>query len=199
MDGRPVVIGEAPDVHALGPRWLALRVDRPGEVEHMVATFLANPHLQGLHLFPAQGVDLWKAFKEPFIRVKAAGGVVLDEQGRLLAIRRLGLWDLPKGKVDPGESLAEAAVREVEEECGVRDLVLGDHLQRTWHTYPRNGRQYLKSTDWYLMRTTAGQELVPQLEEGIEEVRWFTPQEVEVLRASTYPSLLPVLEAWLQR
>lgn len=194
-----MVIGDAPDIRALGPQWLALRVDRPGEVAHLVATFLSVPHLKGLHLFPAHGVDLWKAFKEPYTRVKAAGGVVLDEQGRLLAIRRLGLWDLPKGKVDPGESLTEAALREVEEECGVRELVLGDHLQRTWHTYPRNGRQYLKSTDWYLMRTTSSQELVPQQEEGIEEVRWFTPQQADVLCAATYPSLLPVFAAWSGR
>jgi 8-oxo-(d)GTP phosphatase len=103
--------------------------------------------------------------------------MVLDEQGRLLVIRRLGRWDLPKGKVDKGEAIDDAALREVQEECGIASLDLGPRVARTWHTYPRNGEQHLKRTDWYPDAHHFRQTLVPQHDEGIEEVRWISPAE----------------------
>ena len=72
-------------------------------------------------------------------------------------------------------------------------------LPCTWHTYERKGHQHLKRTDWYLMRGSSAEALVPQHEEDIEEVRWMTTAEVQAMKADTYPSLLPVVQAWEAR
>lgn len=141
----------------------------------------------------------WERFRADHVFVAAAGGAVVDEAGRLLMIKRLGLWDLPKGKVDPGEGMEEAALREVREECGLEHLRILRQLPSTWHTYERKGRQHLKRTDWFLMQGSATERLVPQAEEDIEEVCWVTAAEVGRLRGSSYPSLAPVFDAWNAR
>jgi 8-oxo-dGTP pyrophosphatase MutT (NUDIX family) len=196
IEGKPLVIADAPPVSTLPPQWLALRMDTKEEIPLAVSTLTDTEDLLGIHLYPGLLPDVWKAFRSGYVRVKAAGGIVVDERGRLLVIRRLGRWDLPKGKVDKGESMDEAAVREVQEECGIDGIRLGPRLARTWHTYARNGRQHLKRTDWFLMRTSSEQALVPQHEEDIDEVRWVDHEEADVLKADTYPSLLPVVAAW---
>lgn len=141
-------------------------------------------------------LNAWQAFQDDHKFVLAAGGVVTDEQGRLLAIRRLGKWDLPKGKVEKDEAIDIAAVREVQEECGLRDILLMQQLTSTWHTYEHKNKQHLKRTDWFLMRASSNGTLTAQTEEGIEEVRWLDAQGVRKMEADTYPSLLPVLVAW---
>lgn len=141
----------------------------------------------------------WERFCAAHEFVAAAGGAVVDEAGRLLMIKRLSLWDLPKGKVDAGEGMEEAALREVREECGLEHLRILRQLPSTWHTYERKGRQHLKRTDWFLMQGSATERLVPQAEEDIEEVRWVDATEVDRLRGSSYPSLAPVFDAWNAR
>ncbi|MEX1131852.1 MAG: NUDIX domain-containing protein [Flavobacteriales bacterium] len=196
IEGKPLVIAEAPPFSALPLQWLCMRVDHESEIQAAVQLLTHNEGIKGIHLFSAGEQPLWKLFKEGYIRVKAAGGVVLDEQGRLLAIRRLGKWDLPKGKVEKGEAIDAAALREVQEECGIQELQLLDPLMSTWHTYVRNGKQHLKRTEWFLMRSSSKEALVPQVEEDIEEVRWVGLDEAELIKEDTYPSLLPVLVAW---
>jgi 8-oxo-dGTP pyrophosphatase MutT (NUDIX family) len=65
----------------------------------------------------------------------AGGGIVTNELGELLMIFRRGKWDLPKGKLDEGESIEDCAIREVEEETGVKNLKLGAKLLVTEHEY----------------------------------------------------------------
>ncbi|HNU57846.1 MAG TPA: NUDIX domain-containing protein [Flavobacteriales bacterium] len=142
------------------------------------------------------GFDAWQAFGDDHVFVLAAGGLVVDEGGRLLAIKRLGKWDLPKGKVGKGESIEVGAVREVQEECGLKVVTLVRPLMSTWHTYERKGKPHLKRTDWFLMRASSHEKLTAQSEEDIEEVRWLDEGGVRMMEAETYPSLLPVLKAW---
>lgn len=144
----------------------------------------------------ARDFDAWRTFYDDHVFVLAAGGVVVDEDGRLLAIKRLGRWDLPKGKVEKGESVDVGAVREVEEECGLKEVKLIRPVTSTWHTYERKGEQHLKRTDWFLMRSSSKETLTAQSEEDIEEVRWLDEAGVRMMEADTYPSLLPVLKAW---
>ncbi len=197
IEGKPLVIADAAPGDVLHKQWLALRVDGPGEMERAIALLHGPEPLQGVLLFPAPGLDIWSMFKESYVFVQAAGGVVLDERGRLLAIRRLGKWDLPKGKVDPGEGIEAAAVREVQEECGIASLELVGPIAVTWHTYERKGKQYLKRTDWFRMKASSAQPLTPETEENIEEVRWVGREEAGMLKEDTYASLLPVIDAWL--
>lgn len=178
---------------------LVLRVDHDAEVARALATLQCNHTLRGLHLFHADVDRVWEVFKAGHVFVAAAGGAVTDEHGRLLVIKRLGKWDLPKGKIDPGEGVTDAAVREVREECGLREVRIVGELPSTWHTYARDGHQHLKRTHWFLMEASSSETLVPQSEEDIEEVRWLTPDEVRAIERDTYPSLLPVFQAWLER
>ena len=138
----------------------------------------------------------WDAFRATFKFVLAAGGAVTDEQGRLLVIKRLGKWDLPKGKVEKGEEIEAAAIREVQEECGLKELHIVQPMEPTWHTYERKGKQHLKRTDWFLMQGYSAEALVPQLDEDIEEVRWATKDELTALLRDTYPSLISVFAEW---
>lgn len=104
--------------------------------------------------------------------VKAAGGLVRDDEGRLLLMCRNGRSDLPKGKVEVGETLAQAAIRETEEETGLTGLLLGSLRLKTYHIYNLYGGWHFKQTSWFDMRHSGAQPLVPQTEEGITEVGW---------------------------
>jgi 8-oxo-dGTP pyrophosphatase MutT (NUDIX family) len=110
------------------------------------------------------------------IEIAAGGGVVTRiKKGRrqVLVIYRRGKWDLPKGKLDPGESIDECAVREVREETGARDIRIIQPLDITVHGYPEKGHFRIKTTHWYHM-VSNDRVFAPQKEEGIEEVRWMT-------------------------
>ena len=112
---------------------------------------------------------LYKDFKSIYKTIKAAGGVVTNDKGETLLIFRRSHWDLPKGKIEEGEKKKVAAIREVQEETGLKEVILGAALGKTYHTYKdRKNRRVLKLTYWYSMQTTDSQ-LIPQTEEDIEE------------------------------
>ena len=165
-------------------------------MKELTAAMNAGEHPYGAIVRAMGNFDAWASFQQLHKFVQAAGGLVADEKGRLLAIRRLGTWDLPKGKVEKGEAIDRAAVREVQEECGLQQVSLVGPVISTWHTYERNGKQHLKRTDWFHMKASANEHLVAQTEEDIEEVRWMDASGVLDMEQDTYPSLLPVLEAW---
>lgn len=126
----------------------------------------------------------------------AAGGVVLDSsKGTILLIKRNGVWDLPKGKLEEGESIPECAVREVEEETGLNGLTISSPLCETYHTYEERGRLIGKTTHWFLMggNKLTEQKLTPQIEEGITELSW---KEIVCCRKLIgYDNLKDVLDA----
>jgi 8-oxo-dGTP pyrophosphatase MutT (NUDIX family) len=139
--------------------------------------------------------QLKKSFWKKFLVIKAGGGLVQNENDELLFIFRRNKWDLPKGKLDKGETIEQCAVREVEEETGIKNIVLKKRILVTNHTYDENGKHILKETYWYKMKATADQELVPQLEEQITELRWLTAEEAHGIFKKTYPSIGEVLHA----
>ncbi len=137
---------------------------------------------------------LRKAFFKNFILIQAAGGLVKNNNNEILMLFRLGKWDLPKGKLDPGESLETCAIREVAEETGISDLTITAKLPNTYHTYDEFGKHILKETHWYAMRTGAEQRLVPQTTENIEVAEWGGPERMEQYLANTYPSVAELLQ-----
>lgn len=141
---------------------------------------------------------LLKDLESLFVVVKAAGGVVKNEEGKLLLIFRRGFWDLPKGKIDKGEKKKQAALREVNEETGVIDLKLKDKLITTRHTYKfKDGRRAMKKTYWYMMEAPQ-QDLTPQAEEDIELAEWrHYPAEMDP-EAPLYGSIRDVLDLSLE-
>lgn len=140
----------------------------------------------------------WTSFRKCFNEIPAAGGLVKDQNGRCLFIKRLGVWDLPKGKIEPDESPEAAAVREVEEECGIKRLNVICQLDSTFHIYrspflssPNN--IVLKETKWFLMEYSGTDLPVPEVEEDIEEVAWFNMDELDTIYQNTYTSLIDFL------
>lgn len=130
--------------------------------------------------------------------ISAAGGLVINEDERFLMIYRRGFWDLPKGKQDEDEDLEHCAVREVMEECGLADVWIGRFLCETVHDYNEENRAIEKRTAWYLMLAPGEQELVPQVEEDIECIGWFTLDECKKLLELSYPTIKEVFAAFLK-
>ncbi|HCY97341.1 MAG TPA: NUDIX hydrolase [Polaribacter sp.] len=127
---------------------------------------LKNKDIKGVNLYTPDLEKGWNAFIKSFHTVSAAGGLVLNPNKEILFIYRSEKWDLPKGRIELGESTEEAAIREVEEECGISNLKLVKPLITTYHTYFQDGLK-LKETFWFLMTSDSEEVLVPQLEEGI--------------------------------
>jgi ADP-ribose pyrophosphatase YjhB (NUDIX family) len=128
-------------------------------------------------------------------RITAAGGVVRRKK-KILFIKRNGVWDLPKGKVEQNETIEDAAVREVEEECGLNNVILNSHLMNTLHTYRFKDKWVLKETHWYSMVYKDKKKTMPQEEEGITKVKWFRIGDDRKIRKNTYPSIIEVLEKY---
>jgi 8-oxo-dGTP pyrophosphatase MutT (NUDIX family) len=141
--------------------------------------------------------ELRKAFWKKFHLVKAAGGLLRNDEGRILMMLRRGKWDLPKGKLDPGETLEQCAVREVGEETGLHEVQLDGPLLVTYHTYDENGKHILKETHWYRMKASSTEPLVPQSEEQITGLRWVDIAGLKPLLQHTFPSVIDVVRAGL--
>ena len=138
--------------------------------------------------------DLAK-FSRKYELIKAAGGVVTDDNARVLLIFRRGKWDLPKGKAEDNEPLELCANREVLEETGLNELTLRKPLVVTYHTYVEKRKNILKETHWYLFDAPGQQKLQPQLEEDILKVEWVEPENLTDYKRSTYPLIKDVLTA----
>jgi 8-oxo-(d)GTP phosphatase len=154
------------------------------------------------YLFIKTGQDFnsaCKAFNGLFTRIEAAGGIVRNEKQELLFIKRLGIWDLPKGKLYKNEYPEQGALREVTEETGLINLTISKQLPSTYHIYTgRKGNEILKETFWFEMSCIENQNLVPQLEEDITEVKWFSPADLKMPVQNTYASLQNLLESYFQ-
>ena len=139
--------------------------------------------------------SLLEQVSEHFRCIEAAGGLLQDPAGRVLFIFRRGYWDLPKGKIDPGETPLQAAQREIEEETGVKGLALINELNPTYHIYELKGEWHLKKTHWFQFEADSNQPLLLQAEEDIEEAEWMTDDRAKKIREKIYPSLLTLLDS----
>ena len=138
---------------------------------------------------------VYEALKKQLTLIKAGGGLVENNKGQFLFIYRNKKWDLPKGKVEKKEKIKEAAVREVEEECGVDIAKRGKLLCKTYHIYELNASLILKATSWYKMKVKGSPKLIPQKEEGITSAVWVAPLQIDTKIKNTYPLIVEVLAA----
>ena len=137
-------------------------------------------------------------FESLYKRVAAAGGVVFNTKGEILTMYRRDSWDLPKGKIDKGETKEVAAVREVQEETGLQEITRGPLLCTTYHTYKnRKGKRVLKPTYWYHM-TTQEMDITPQTEEDIELVCWLNPTDFLETKRPIYNTIFEVVVAAIE-
>ena len=146
------------------------------------------------HIYiPSDDIEsTYAAIRSDFKEVNAGGGLVSNRRGDFLLIRRNGLWDLPKGHQDPGEDIRVTALREVQEETGINDLVLRDLICITDHCYRRDGIWHLKHTWWYDMLHNDPADLTPQMEEDISKAAWVAKSSLPTFLLTTYPSITEV-------
>ncbi len=143
----------------------------------------------------------FQEFKAVFKVIEAAGGLVFKKtkEKKILMIHRQGFYDLPKGKIDKGEQTKAAAIREVKEETGIKELKLGKKITKTYHTYrDHKNRRILKKTHWYRM-TTKQEKFIPQLEENIDLVFWIKPEKFLSVQRKVYGNILDVIRTELTR
>ena len=110
-------------------------------------------------------------------------------------IFRNGKWDLPKGKKEKGEETESCAKREVQEECGVRNLEITEKLMDTYHIYTHKGKKVLKRNFWYKMKTDFEGELIPQKKEGIRQVVWVKEEKIKEKIKNSYGNINELLKA----
>lgn len=137
------------------------------------------------------------SFFKNFQWIEAAGGVVRNNKtDALLFIFRNGIWDLPKGKIENGETPQEGALREIEEECCIRNMEIESQLSPTYHIYFAYEKYWIKKTYWFAL-TSSQIELQPQKEENISEATWFSENKIESVRKNTFKSILDVIDEYL--
>lgn len=131
--------------------------------------------------------------------LEAAGGVVMNNKKERLFIFRFGKWDLPKGKIEKGEGIEKAAIREVQEETGISHPAIVNGLPSTFHMYMYKGKWVLKQSHWFAMQYNGNELLVPQQEEGITKAEWMESNKMDEVFANTYLSLHDLLHTDLQQ
>jgi 8-oxo-dGTP pyrophosphatase MutT (NUDIX family) len=139
---------------------------------------------------------LKETFFKNFKVIEAAGGIVQNDKKEILFIKRLGKWDLPKGKIEKGEKEEVCALREVTEETGVKHLHLKKKIGETYHVYDEFGKHFLKASHWYHMTCSSKQELKPQTEEHITEIKWVKTLDIKDPLKNTYPSIKNILSTF---
>ena len=167
---------------------------KKNEIFDEFITFTENTNTTEL-IFETENIENGlEKFRKLFKYIYAAGGLI-EKENKYLFIFRLKHWDLPKGKLDAGEGPEEAAIRECEEECGITKLTITKTLEPTYHVYEHKGGYALKKTFWYAMTTEHDGILVPQLEEHIEQVEWFSKAQIQdLVLANSYPAILSVIK-----
>jgi len=173
------------------------RVENKKQLFHFLDSYFKSKHIQDLCIYGYGLTAMIDDFKIWFEFIEAAGGLVKNTDNKYLFIKRFGMWDLPKGKVELNESLETAAIREVCEETGVTGLRICEQIQSTNHIYLLEDDLILKCTYWYLMETDFNNETTPQLKEGITNVAWLTAEQSNMALASSYRSLNESLAPYL--
>jgi 8-oxo-dGTP pyrophosphatase MutT (NUDIX family) len=133
--------------------------------------------------------ESFEDFEKSFEVKVAAGAWVFSPTEQLLMIKRNGMWDIPKGHLEQGENLEECALREVQEETGILDMSLEAYLGISRHIFPHKGIWRMKVSHWYTGVAHEEQKLIPQTDEGIEEVTWVPKEEISKHLTRGWPSL----------
>jgi 8-oxo-dGTP pyrophosphatase MutT (NUDIX family) len=165
------------------------------EKEFILKTHADSPKNMNVYIVSPQLETSFKSFFKEYQFIEAAGGIVCKGDA-FLFIKRNDFWDIPKGKMEQNESPEITAYREIEEECGIQNLVLKSHISTTYHTYHLKGKDYLKKTHWYAFDYKGNKLGSPQNEEGITEIAWLKKSELSKVKENTFQSILDVIDSY---
>jgi 8-oxo-dGTP pyrophosphatase MutT (NUDIX family) len=159
------------------------------ELYRLISSFQEDKSIPSINIYGTDIKHLWRIFRIYFTEVEAAGGLVRHSSGKYLFIERRGKWDLPKGHIEKGESAEDCAIREVNEECGIKGHTIVKPIEPSYHTYSWEGISYLKKTNWFLMDYNGELISEPQANEGITNVDWLFPDEISKIKSLAWLSL----------
>jgi 8-oxo-dGTP pyrophosphatase MutT (NUDIX family) len=169
------------------------------ELYKLIYEFQVNNSIQSLNIYGTDIEHIWKMFRIYFTEVGAAGGLVKHTSGRYLFIEKKGKLDLPKGHIEPGEEAGACALREVSEECGIAGHKIIKPITPSYHTYAWEGISYLKKTNWFLMSYDGDMITEPQFDEGITNVLWLFPDELNTIKKEAWLSLMDLINYTIMR
>ncbi|MDR0729972.1 MAG: NUDIX domain-containing protein [Prevotellaceae bacterium] len=175
------------DANAIGCKFT-----KKSDIPLFIDYFLEDTLSAAVYLVADNPQEALAAIQELFVCLEAAGGMVGNAAGEVLMIFRRNRWDLPKGHREAGESLEATALREVEEECGLRDLQLLRPITDTRHLYCDNGRWCMKCTRWFSMYYGGSAPPIPQAVEEITRAEWISADALPALLSDTYASVREV-------
>lgn len=168
---------------------VSFQLEDDKELISVLNNWLNNKDPKDILLYGENAKSLFNAVKSHFKFIKAAGGLVTNQKKEFLFIHRFGMWDLPKGKKERNEKPKHCAIREVEEETGIKELIITKKLKPTYHIYLHNDMYILKKTCWFLMETTSVELPKPQVEEDITNATWLNNDESLKALSKSYRSL----------
>ncbi len=156
---------------------------------HKVLHHLKKEKYKSIRLIGDNEEVLLKKFLRLLPNIVAGGGKVINSGGKILFIFRNGKWDLPKGKAEQKETIDQTALREVEEETGVKGLSITKPLEITYHIFKRNDQYFIKKTYWFEMFSDYVGDLQPQIKEGITKVKWVGPKKLKKIKKNIYANI----------
>ena len=162
----------------------------PELVENLdLLKLLTKKKINSIGVFSNEFELIINIFKKKFPVIIAAGGKVINNKSEILFIYRNKKWDLPKGKAEKNEIISETAIREVEEETGIKNLSIIKPLEKTYHIFKRDGKYYLKTTYWFEMKSDFNGKFKPQKKEGITRVEWIGIQNLSSVLPKSYANI----------
>jgi len=194
INNRVILLSDDYKKYSVQKYRLFYKYNEASGLSEAIFSFINSDNTPSLFVYHTNMLELWSEFRKIFRVIEAAGGLVWNKEGRFLVIKRFGIWDLPKGKKNIEESTELCALREVSEECGIREPELKNLLGITYHIYFLKNKPVLKETNWFEMFYNGHDQLTPQIEENITEACWFKPDEISVITKNIYPSIMDILE-----
>ena len=202
INDKPLILSASPDFNfPFGIPELKVKIGDPISIKQAFAKLTEhNFNFSSALFYNNQNEDkLLDDFISTFPLLEAAGGIVMNIEEERLFIFRFGKWDLPKGKIESGESIEEAALREVQEETGINRPDIITALPSSFHMYMHKGKWTLKRSHWFAMQYKGNETLIPQQEEGITRAEWRGSDKLDEVFANTYSSLHDLLHTDLQQ
>ena len=150
---------------------------------------LTKKKINSIGVFSNEFEIIINVFKKKFPEIIAAGGKVINNKSEILFIYRNKKWDLPKGKAEKNENISQTALREVEEETGIKNLSIIKPLDKTYHIFKRGKTNYLKTTYWFEMKSDYNGKFKPQKKEGITRVEWIGVENLSSILPKSYANI----------
>jgi len=193
FEKRRIVLTESVESLFFDNNGLFIRYESLQDLSKILEFFQSTIQVQDVFISGRDIPVMIDEFACMFRFIEASGGLVQNKRGDLLFIFRRNHWDLPKGKLEPNESVESAALREVSEETGISNIILGDRISDTFHTYRVGNATVLKKTNWFMMHYDGAESLIPQLSEDITLAKWIPKDQLIEVFDNTYDTIREVL------